>query len=102
MKGSFSEEQKEKIQKNIERIKKNGVPNCFGSQRFGKRNKNFTEAKKILFENEGKNQYHLRFMLQAFASMYFNEYVMTRRKKSQFLLDGDLVVNSYSAINSQV
>ena len=102
MKGSFSEEQKEKIQKNIERIQKNGFPNCFWSQRFGKRNKNFTEAKKILFENEGKNQYHLRFMLQAFASMYFNEYVMSRRKKSQFLLDGDLVVNSYSAINSQV
>ncbi len=102
IKTPLTEPQLEKVQSNITKIMKNGFPNCFGSQRFGKRNKNFYEAKKILFEHQGTNQYHLRFMLQAYASMYFNEYVMNRRAKGQFLFDGDLVVNGYSALNSNV
>jgi tRNA(Glu) U13 pseudouridine synthase TruD len=43
-----SEEKKNLIQQNIETIQVKGFPNCFGSQRFGKKNKNFWEAKGLM------------------------------------------------------
>lgn len=94
----ISQEVKNQIEQNICLIQSRGFPNCFGSQRFGKRNKNFWEAQRILSETLAqKADYRLRFMLQAYASMYFNEYVMNRWQKSLFLLGGDIVVDRYYA-----
>ena len=36
-------------------------------------------------------------MLQAYASMYFNEYAMMRWEKGLHLLEGDIVVDRYYA-----
>ncbi|MDR0607119.1 MAG: hypothetical protein LBG52_01920 [Candidatus Peribacteria bacterium] len=41
-------------------------------------------------------------MLQAFASGWFNEYVMTRREKGLHLLGGDLVVDRHYATGANV
>ncbi|MDR0650665.1 MAG: tRNA pseudouridine(13) synthase TruD [Candidatus Peribacteria bacterium] len=46
--------------------------------------------------------YHLRFMLQAYASMYFNEYVLQRWEKGLHLLEGDIMVNRYYAEGAKV
>ncbi|MDD2537417.1 MAG: tRNA pseudouridine(13) synthase TruD [Candidatus Absconditabacteria bacterium] len=103
--GSQGQEIKNQISANIEKVKERGFPNCFGSQRFGKRNKNFLEAKKIMEsgisgfpQSGGQYPYHLKFMLQAYASMYFNEYVMYRREKSQLLLGGDILVDRFHPV----
>jgi tRNA pseudouridine13 synthase len=96
-------EQKNLIEQHIEKIQEKGFPNCFGSQRFGKKNKNFTEAKEF-FTNPpiDENTYQLRFMLQAYASMYFNEYVMQRREKGLHLLGGDIVTDRYYATGAHI
>ncbi|MDR3169084.1 MAG: tRNA pseudouridine(13) synthase TruD [Candidatus Peribacteria bacterium] len=41
-------------------------------------------------------------MLQAFASGWFNEYVMRRRDKGQHLLNGDIVVDRYQPEGARV
>jgi tRNA(Glu) U13 pseudouridine synthase TruD len=41
-------------------------------------------------------------MLQAFASGWFNEYVMRRREKGQHLLGGDIVVDRYQPEGARV
>lgn len=46
--------------------------------------------------------YHLRFMLQAYASGYFNEYVMRRWEKGLHLLGGDIMVDRYYASGARV
>ena len=99
-----AEEKKNLIAQNIEKLKEKGFPNCFGAQRFGKGSKNFWEAKEVMetgMSSSGAG-YPLRFMLQAYASMYFNEYVMRRWEKSQLLLGGDVVVDRYFASGAQV
>ena len=45
---AVGEEKKNLIISNIAKIQEKGFPNCFGSQRFGKRNKNFWEAKSVI------------------------------------------------------
>ena len=115
-KKEITPEIKEKIESNIQKILKNWFPNCFWKQRFWKWYRNFYRAKEIfewdsnviLSESEGSNlnsssQWHkksktddfeIRFKLQAYASMYFNEYTIKRRQKWQIFLWGDIMVNS--------
>ena len=115
-KKEITPEIKEKIESNIQKILKNWFPNCFGKQRFGKWYRNFYRAKEIfewgnnviLSESEDSNldfsQWHkksnktddfeIRFKLQAYASMYFNEYTIKRRQKWQIFLWWDIMVNS--------
>jgi hypothetical protein len=45
--------------------------------------KEFNEKRKL---KEADLPYHLRFLLQAYPSMYFNEYVLNRWEKGLFLL----------------
>ena len=46
--------------------------------------------------------YEVRFKLQAFGSMRFNELVMKRYEEKAFLLEGDLMVNGRNAFGSSV
>jgi hypothetical protein len=86
---------KQKIEDNIKNIQKKWFPNCFGKQRFGKWYRNFYRAKEIFESTDHKidDKFEIRFKLQAYASMYFNEYTMKRRKKWQTFLAWDIMTN---------
>lgn len=107
-KQKISDEIKNQIEKNVQKIRERGFPNCFWMQRFGKWKKNFYEAKdrlKALAEEyerkwklvESDLPYHLRFLLQAYPSMYFNEYVLSRWEKGLFLLQWDILVDRFNS-----
>ena len=102
------EEIKNQIDNNVEKIIERWFPNCFGMQRFGKWKKNFYEAKDRLEKlakeyrekwklKEWDLPYHLRFLLQAYPSMYFNEYVLNRWEKWLFLLQWDVLVDRFNS-----
>ena len=104
----ISDEIKNQIENNVQKIRERWFPNCFGMQRFGKWKKNFYEAKdrlKALAEKYEKKwelvesdlPYHLRFLLQAYPSMYFNEYVLNRWEKGLFLLQWDILVDKFNS-----
>ena len=106
--GNITTEIKNLIENNIQKVSEKWFPNCFGMQRFGKWKKNFYEAKdrleSLAREYEVKWKlvesdlpYHLRFLLQAYASMYFNEYVLNRWEKWLFLLQWDILVDQFGA-----
>ncbi len=105
---NISKEIKNQIENNVQKIKEKWFPNCFWMQRFWKWKKNFYEAKgrleSLAREYEVKWKlvesdlpYHLRFLLQAYASMYFNEYVLNRWEKWLFLLQWDILVDQFWA-----
>ena len=105
---NVSEEIKNQIEDNVQKIIERWFPNCFGMQRFGKWKKNFYEAKERLQKlakeyrekwklKEWDLPYHLRFLLQAYPSMYFNEYVLNRWEKWLFLLQGDILVDRFNS-----
>ena len=107
-KQDISKEIKNQIEDNVQKIIERWFPNCFWIQRFGKWKKNFYEAKDRLKQlaqefNENWNlrksdlPYHLRFLLQAYPSMYFNEYVLNRREKWLFLLQWDILVDRFNS-----
>ncbi len=94
-KWNITEEIQTQIENNIKKIQINWFPNCFGKQRFGKWYRNFYRAKEI-FESQDlsvDDQFEIRFKLQAYASMYFNEYAIKRRHKWQTYLAGDIMTN---------
>jgi len=102
-KNEITSEIKEEIESNIQKILKNWFPNCFWKQRFWKWYRNFYRAKDIFEGNwitlwkEQHNKtddFEIRFKLQAYASMYFNEYTIKRRQKWQIFLWWDIMVNS--------
>ena len=105
---NVSEEIKNQIEDNVQKIIERWFPNCFGMQRFGKWKKNFYEAKERLQKlakeyrekwklKEWDLPYHLRFLLQSYPSMYFNEYVLNRWEKWLFLLQGDILVDRFNS-----
>ena len=105
---NISKETKNQIENNVQKIIEKWFPNCFWMQRFGKWKKNFYEAKdrlKALAQEynekwklkEADLPYHLRFLLQAYPSMYFNEYVLNRREKWLFLLQWDVLVDRFNS-----
>ena len=105
---NISKEIKNQIENNVQKIIEKWFPNCFGMQRFGKWKKNFYEAKDRLKQlaqeynekwklKESDLPYHLRFLLQAYPSMYFNEYVLNRREKWLFLLQWDILVDRFNS-----
>lgn len=105
---NVSEEIKNQIEDNVQKIIERWFPNCFGMQRFGKWKKNFYEAKDRLkqlakeyiekWKLKGSDlPYHLRFLLQAYPSMYFNEYVLNRWEKWLFLLQWDILVDRFNS-----
>ena len=105
---NISKEIKNQIENNVQKIIERWFPNCFWMQRFGKWKKNFYEAKdrlKTLAQEynekwklkEADLPYHLRFLLQAYPSMYFNEYVLNRWEKWLFLLQWDILVDRFNS-----
>jgi len=114
-KQEISDEIKKNIENNIQKIQKNWFPNCFWKQRFGKWYRNFYRSKEI-FEQEKtsplqrgtegvqnkKWDFEIRFKLQAYASMYFNEYTMKRRQKWQMFLGWDIMVDNNNAFWTRV
>lgn len=113
-KSIISNEIKEQIENNIKKIQKNWFPNCFGKQRFGKWYRNFYRAKEVFEKTNSvnkrnsenlkstKDDFEIRFKLQAYASMYFNEYAVNRRKKWQILLWWDIMVNNNNAFGTKI
>ena len=104
----ISNEIKSQVENNVQKIRERWFPNCFGMQRFWKWKKNFYEAKNRLGALAQEYQkkwdlteldlpYHLRFLLQAYASMYFNEYVLNRWEKGLFLLQWDILVDRFNS-----
>ena len=104
----ISKEIKSQIENNVQKIIEKWFPNCFWMQRFGKGKKNFYEAKDRLKElaqkynekwrlKEANLPYHLKFLLQAYPSMYFNEYVLNRWEKWLFLLQWDILVDRFNS-----
>ena len=105
---NISKEVKNQVDNNVQKIIEKWFPNCFGMQRFGKWKKNFYEAKDRLKQlakefnekwklKEADLPYHLRFLLQAYPSMYFNEYVLNRWEKWLFLLQWDILVDRFNS-----
>ena len=105
---NISKEIKSQIENNVQKIIEKWFPNCFWMQRFGKWKKNFYEAKDRLKQlaqeynekwklKEADLPYHLRFLLQAYPSMYFNEYVLNRWEKWLFLLQWDVLVDRFNS-----
>lgn len=105
---NISKEIKNQIENNVQKIIERWFPNCFWMQRFGRGKKNFYEAKDRLKSlaqeynekwklKEWELPYHLRFLLQAYPSMYFNEYVLNRWEKWLFLLQWDILVDRFNS-----
>ncbi|WP_024791468.1 tRNA pseudouridine(13) synthase TruD [Lebetimonas sp. JS032] len=83
-----------KIERILIDIKKNGIPNFFGYQRFG-REDNVAQAKEII---EGKrfikNRRLEKFLISAYQSKLFNEWLMDRIKLSNiFELSENELIN---------
>lgn len=97
------EDIKNKIIEKLKFIDANWFPNCFGQQRFGKWLRNFNRAKALFdwVEKIEKEDFHVRFKLQAYASMYFNTYAINRLTKWQNLLWGDIMVNKYNGFGTK-
>jgi len=80
--------QKDKLNSTIEWIKKYGIPNYFGEQRFGNNGNNWQEGKDIL---EGKlkirNPKTKKFLLNAYQSYLFNSWLSKRVEISILLKD---------------
>lgn len=84
------------VTERLEEIKKEWFPNCFGQQRFGKWGRNFKRAQEILqhISNE-TDQFEIKFKLQAYASMFFNDYTLSRRLTKKKLVQGDIMIDKY-------
>lgn len=78
--------QKDKLDSVLKWIKKEGVPNYFGNQRFGNSGDNWREGKKIL---DGKLKIRDRktktFLINAYQSYIFNKWLSKRIELSMLL-----------------
>lgn len=88
-----SEDALPKAQAIIERLKTFGVPNFFGTQRFGDKGKNVARGRELL---EGKKRSHgrdLRFDASAIQSDLFNRYLVKRMERGLYnkALKGDVM-----------
>jgi len=85
------------IYQTLSQIQKNGMPNYFGYQRFGK-DYNFTKAKAVAFGEEGVSNKNLEYLLiSAYQSYFFNAWLSKRIELSKLkdlkkldILDGDI------------
>jgi len=88
--------------KRIERvlidIKKYGIPNFFGYQRFGKYGDNFDQAKEFIYgEKHIKDKRLQKLLISAYQSKLFNDWLMERIKLSNIfeLSENDLKQMGY-------
>lgn len=95
---------KNKLEENLINSLSQWIPNIFWYQRFWKWNKNFKKVLKIFSWEEitSNDSYEQKFKYQTFGSLWFNEYVMRRRDKKDFLVGWDIMVNGRNAFWTQV
>jgi tRNA pseudouridine13 synthase len=90
------------IEKLARRSEKNGLPNYFGYQRFGRDNDSIEQAKAMiagdLYINDAKLK---KFLISIYQSLFFNDWLKERvllsREKNDgkfMLLDGDVYLSS--------
>lgn len=92
------------IEKLARKTEKNGLPNYFGYQRFGRDNDSIEQAKEMiagdLFINDAKLK---KFLISIYQSVFFNDWLHERVKMSQesgkfLLLDGDVYISEEGKI----
>ncbi|MGC9493667.1 tRNA pseudouridine(13) synthase TruD [Vibrio genomosp. F10] len=91
----------EQVIERIEKIEKLGVPNYFGSQRFGHQGNNLEEARRWGRDNvRTRNQNQRSLYLSSARSWIFNKIVSARIEQGVFdtLLVGDVVSGSESGL----
>ena len=72
-----------KIERVLIDVKKYGIPNFFGYQRFGKEGDNFEQAKEFIFgERHIKDKRLQKLLISACQSKLFNDWLMERIKLS--------------------
>jgi tRNA pseudouridine13 synthase len=72
-----------KIERVLIDIKKYGIPNFFGYQRFGKDGDNFEQAKEFIFGDKYiKDKRLQKLLISAYQSKLFNDWLMERIKLS--------------------
>lgn len=89
------------LEKKIEEIKENGIPNYFGYQRFGKDDSNFEKSKDVIYgERLIKDKKMEKIMVSAYQSSFFNEWLKFRvedaisKKLSKIeVIDGDVMMD---------
>jgi len=87
-----------KIESILKEMKKTGIPNFFGYQRFGKFGNNFEEAKKLIEgEKYIKNRKLEKLLISAYQSKLFNDWLMKRIELSNIfdLSDKELKMLGY-------
>ncbi len=97
-----SPETRQQIEQWLHHISQRGFPNCFGQQRFGKRN--LGRAMKLFEQGRSlrDDDFELKFKLQAFPSIYFNTQAIARHQAGDFLLDGDILTRRKDLRTRQV
>lgn len=82
------------IKNRIEIIKKNGVPNYFGAQRFGNNENNLVNAKNLFSSKNNYSRNKKSIYLSAARSFLFNEVLSQRVKNETWneLISGDVAV----------
>lgn len=84
---------KGRIEAKIAQVQQYGFPNCFGQQRFWRRNiQRAMDFFNLDHVPDPETNYHLKLKLQAFPSLYFNQLAVRRYESGDFLLDGDILV----------
>jgi tRNA pseudouridine13 synthase len=97
-----------RIEKCARKISKNGLPNYFGFQRFGRDNDSFKQAKDMLsgeiFIDDAKVK---NFLISIYQSEFFNQWLRERVEISQdensgkfMLLNGDVYMDKNSKLST--
>jgi tRNA pseudouridine13 synthase len=84
----------EAVVERLDAIKQSGVPNYYGSQRFGRNGSNLTEARRWGKENvRSRNQNQRSLLLSSARSWIFNQIVSARIKQGVFdhVVIGDII-----------
>jgi len=92
----MSQSQKKHLIKNLNHIKHHGILNFYGMQRFGKWLRNYKRVVKLIRDNPDDVQVKMKFNLQSYVSLWFNEYLYQRLEKYGIeKIDGDILINKH-------
>ena len=79
----------------IEHIRRHGVPNYFGPQRFGNQGSNLDRAKVLILDNKKIKSRHFRWMYYSAARSFLFNHILSARVAAQTWnrpIDGDLMM----------
>lgn len=75
-----------KLKNGVAKIENEGMPNYFGYQRFGRDGKNYELGRAIVYgERKERNQNLKRFMISAYQSKLFNDWLSFRTELSHLI-----------------